>query len=299
LFKAKNFAMKLKATICIITILLFSFCRKAPKNPDSCDFSGDSNDYFTIIGNADSPNRAFNVFCKKVNVFGVMVYATSKVSDAELLHCANILAQYLDNDEDGYIDNQLVLDKMLENNSCMVLFAKEKSSKKRRFYNSEGDFYEQSVGQDLYGEETHPGWNKTNPFDATLEEVLHLISSTGYSKAYPDIFGEQKGSAIANAMDLARGGQFTSIPNQYPAGAWYTYNDKTCEYDCQVTEYFYWALTSLLGAQDYNGRLDEIANEWIANTSALIQFMDPDIYSLLMDTLYHLPVILPDGKYRR
>ena len=107
----------------------------------------------------------------------------------------------------------------------------------------------------------------------------------------------KRGSEIALAMDIARGGHFDNVPNNYPETAWYSYDDKTCEYDCQVTEYFYWALTSLLGAQE--GRLDEIGHEWKANTPSLVQSMDPAVFILLTDTTYHLPSVLPDGSYRR
>ena len=288
----------MRALLLVGLILVLSFsCRKSPKSPATCEFSNAGNDFFTIVDNNDSPERAFNVFCKKVDVFGLKVYAVAGVTDAELLHCANVLAQYLDNDEDGVIDNQLVLDKMLDNKACMTLFSKERSAEQRRFFNSlHGDEY---VTQDLYGTETFPGWNLTSPFDATLEEVLHLVTFSGYSRVYPSVFGEMQGSEIANAMDLARGGQFTDIPSAYPAGAWYSYDDKTCEYNCQVTEYFYWALTSLLGAQDYPGRLDEIGHEWKANTPVLVQSMDPAVYALLTDTTYQLPTQLPDGSYQR
>jgi len=292
----KTLIMRLLFLI-VITLLLSFSCRKSPKSPISCDFSNATNDFFTIVDNSDSPDRAFNIFCKKVNVFGVVVYATPGVLDVELLHCANILAQYLDNDEDGTVDNQLVLDKMVENMACMTMFAKERSVQQRRFSNSLNDA--NFIAQDLYGTETFPGWNLTSPFDATLEEVLHLVTHAGYSKVYPAVFGEQQGTEIANAMDLARGGQFTSIPNNYPSAAWYSYDDNTCEYDCQVTEYFYWALTSLLGAQDYPGRYDEISHEWKANTPALLESMDPAVYAILTDSIYHLPIFLPDGTYQR
>ena len=166
----KTIIMRAVLLVGLILVLSFS-CRKSPKSPATCEFSNAGNDFFTIVDNNDSPERAFNIFCKKVDVFGLKVYATSGVTDAELLHCANVLAQYLDNDEDGTIDNQLVLDKMLENKSCMTLFSKERSVEQRRFFNSlQGDEY---VTQDLYGTETFPGWNLTSPFDATLEEVLH------------------------------------------------------------------------------------------------------------------------------
>lgn len=292
----KTFLMRLVVFFGVILLLSFA-CRKSPKSPASCEFSNSYDDYFTIVDNNDSPARAFNVFCKKVNVFGLVVYATPGITDAQLLHCANVLAQYLDNDENGAVDNPLVLDKMLESGACMTLFAKERSAEQRRFFNSfnDNDF----TAQDLYGTETFPNWSFTSPFDATLEEVLHLVTHTGYSKAYPNVFGEQQGTEISNAMDIARGGQFMSIPSSYPQGAWYSYDDNTCEYDCQVTEYFYWALTSLLGAQDYPGRYQEISHEWKANTPTLLQTMDSLVYVLLTDSTYNLPTQLPDGSYQR
>ena len=105
------------------------------------------------------------------------------------------------------------------------------------------------------------------------------------------------GSLIADAMDVARGGQFITVPASYPAGAWYTYDDTTCAYDCQITEYFYWALTSILGAQDFDGRLEQINDEWQLNTAALVQSRDTQVYSLLTDSQFGLPSSLPDGNY--
>lgn len=283
----------------VILNVVFVSCRKAPKAASECDFTNVKEDNFTIVNNDDSPERPFNIFCKKVNVFGVYIYATENVSDADLLHASNIMAQYLDNNEDSIVDNPLVLEKMLENQSVMVLFGSEKSSKKRVFLRSANKLEGAYVFQDLYGDEIHPSWNRNSPFDATLEEVLHLITHTGFSKVYPSVFGEQKGSEIANAMDKARGGKFDDVPSNYPSNTWYTYDDKTCEYNCQVTEYFYWALTSLLGAQDYPGRYDEIGQEWKANTPSLLESKDSKVYGILTDTVYKLPSVLPDGTYRR
>jgi len=283
-------------------LLIFVFlaaCAKAPKDPETCAFIQSSNNYFSIQDNSDSPGRAYNVFCKKVLVFGLVVYGTCEVTDDDLLHAANVLAQYLDNDEDGVVDNQLVLDKMLEQKAVLTLFGKENSKRQRRFFNTNSGDYGPELAQDLYGTETFPGWNKTLPFDATLEEVLHLVTAKGYSLVYPNIFGESQGSEIADAMDIARGGLFTDIPSSYPEGAWYSYNDKTCDYSCQVTEYFYWSLTSLLGAQDFPGRFDEISHEWKANTPGMVESMDSAVFSILTNPQYSLPAILPDGTYRQ
>ena len=106
-----------------------------------------------------------------------------------------------------------------------------------------------NVWQDLYGFETNPDFTGEDgeEFDAALEEVLHLVTQ-GYIAKFPNDFGTEPGSALTNAMDKARGGQFKAPPAKYPANAWYTYNDETCTYDCMAVEYFYWVLTSMLGA---------------------------------------------------
>ena len=243
---------------------------------------------FSIVVNND---KGFNKYNRKVVVFGIDIYAAPKVEDEKLLHAANVMAQYLDNDEDGTIDNQLVLDKMIENKAFLFLWKKKKDKKYSMPNGREG--------QDLGNDETHPGFvssGKTGTFDATLEEVLHLITHVGYANAYPEIFGEKKGTVISNAMDLARGGQFDKPPKPYPTGAWYTYTDKTCDYSCMVTEYYYWALTSLLGAQE--NRLSEIEQEWGPNTKNKVSDQDIKIYELLTNSIYKCPTILPDGTYK-
>ena len=51
-------------------------------------------------------------FSKYVGVFGVIVLGAPDTPDADILHAAGVLAQYLDNDEDGSPDNPLVVEMM-------------------------------------------------------------------------------------------------------------------------------------------------------------------------------------------
>ena len=95
----------------------------------------------------------------------------------------------------------------------------------------------------------------------------------------------------------------------YPEGAWYHYDDTTCDYECMSSEYFYWGLTTLMGAQagycddeianefERPCRCDEIANEWQPCTPERLQAEDVLLYSLLTDSTYNLPTVLPDGGY--
>ena len=86
-----------------------------------------------------------------------------------------------------------------------------------------------------------------------------------------------------------------SFKINYPEEAYFTYNDKTCDYECQVTEYFYWGMTSLLGAQQSPERLEQIQDEWRLNTPAKVEEGDPELFSLLTNQKYSLPTTLPDG----
>ncbi|CAL2102351.1 conserved exported protein of unknown function [Tenacibaculum sp. 190130A14a] len=245
---------------------------------------------FKIIANSDAGMSSFN---RKVVVFGIDIYAVAKVEDAKLLHAANVMAQYLDNNEDGVVDNIKVLEEMKKNKAFLFMWKSE--SDMNNINPPSG-----RLGQDLGNEETVPNYvtgGKKGRFDASLEEVWHIITHAGYSKAYPEVFGENAGTSLTNAMDNARGGSFTSIPNPYPANAWYTYDDTTCTYDCQATEYFYWAMSSILGAQ--TTRLNEIQQEWRLNTKDKVQKTDAAIYGLLTDNQYKFPTELPDGTYKR
>lgn len=278
-----------------------------PTNTDEDTSPSDSSDdeltipEFTgvleIQANPNADHPAFGVFSKYVNVFGVSVYATADVPDAKVLHAANVMGQYLDNDMDGAPDNPLIVAEMMEQNASLIMFNSEESSAEEQFVDNldESSF---TSTQPLYGFETHPEGSQGEAFDATLEEVLHLITHVGYASVYPDIFGEEAGSEIAEAMDIARGGYFEDIPAQYLSSAWYTYDDSTCDYGCQVTEYTYWALTTLLGAQDYPGRAAMISREWQLTTPDALEVGDPAIYVILTNPDYRLPTMLPDGQYK-
>ena len=116
-------------------------------------------------------------------------------------------------------------------------------------------------------------------WDPTIEEALHLITHMGYAQAYPNIFGEKKNSKVAKLMDEARGGYFEKAQTRYPSDAYYTYDDVTCTYSCQITEFTYWAITSLRGQQADRGKA--ISDEWQLNTPEKIRSKAPKLEKLL------------------
>ncbi len=273
----------------LLSAVLFACNNNSDTTPIGGNISPGNDPNFKIVANTDVGLSSFN---RKVVVFDIDIYAVAAVEDAKLLHAANVMAQYLDNDENGEVDNPAVLTAMKNAKAFLVMWKSESDLENLNPPNGR-------EGQDLGNDETRPGWhsNRSGEFDASLEEVWHIITHAGYANAYPTVFGEGAGTTLSNAMDIARGGNFTTIPNPYPAGAWYTYDDTTCNYNCMTTEYFYWAMTSMLGAQE--NRLNEIGQEWRLNTRAKVQATDAAVYQLLTDPQYKLPTVLPDGTYKR
>ncbi len=244
-----------------------------------------------MIASCTRTNEVDSRFTKQVEVFGYHIYATEKTGDDKLLHAATVLAEYLDNDEDGTLDNPLIVENMLRKQSCIVMgYTQDELQAADRSILPPGP------KQGLYDDETHPNAPE-GVFDATLEEVLHPITRHGFAEAYPEAFGLAQGSIASKAVDLARGGYFEEAPEQYPEDAWYTYYDVTCTYSCQMNEYLYWTISSLLGAQDYPGRFEQIGNEWPLNTPEKLRDGDPTVYALLTDPQYMVPTVLPDGVY--
>ena len=279
IFKFNNFLL----IILISNLILILSCKE-----DVNEVLPGNDPNFTIISHSD---QGFSSTNRKVSVFGIDIYAVPEVNDNKLIHAANVLAQFLDNNEDGNVDNNQAHNKMIKNKAFIIMWKDDNDI--------DIDPPSDRIGQDLGDDETNPDFvinNREGQFDASLEEIWHIISHSGYAYAYPEVFGENPGTTLTNAMDIARGGFFTVIPDSYPSNAWYTYYDYTCEYDCMAAEYFYWAITSILGAQE--NRLNEIGDEWILNTSELVETVDTSIYSLLTADEYNFPTELPDGSYR-
>ena len=86
-------------------------------------------------------------------------------------------------------------------------------------------------------------------------------------------------------------------PSTYPEEAWYHYDDNTCDYECMMIEYIYWALVSNMGILDDPQTCSGISNEWEPCSPALLESMDVLMYALITDPQYLLPMLAPDGNY--
>ena len=251
---------------------------------------------------------------KMVKSFGIEICAMPKVEDKFLNHAKKIMDKLVDYNNDGVVDNQKVIDKIISTGSVFAIFRSE-----REVYKFENVFYPEEVmeemdkiirknGLDFDSDEDEDKiealleqnfgtflavfteemnlTSRGKTWDPTIEEALHLITHMGYAQAYPNVFGQNKHSEIAKLMDEARGGYFEKAQRPYPSGAYYTYNDVTCTYSCQITEFTYWAITSLRGQQVDRGK--EISDEWQLNTPEKIGSKAPKLEKLLTKDEYKI-----------
>lgn len=229
-------------------------------------------------------------FSQQYEVFGVPLIATKKTPDKSVKHALAVLRGYLDNDRDGKPDNPAVVDALIINNGAMVL-GKHEDDLEDAFDElieimEEQDFDVDTIEPHLISLMANE-INPSNGFDASLEEILHLITHVGYANAYPEAWGLHAGSQLAKAMDKARGGKFKRIPSRYPNSAWFTYEDNECDYECQMVEYAYWGITTHMGIQASRGQA--IKDEW--HLASINQFKAKDklLLALITDPRYLIP----------
>ena len=155
------------------------------------------------IGAPRTP-RSPKTLVPHVRVFGIPVYAPRDVSTcpelsgAKVDHVASVLAEWLDSDLDGTVDNGKVA-KSLAKKACMVVVCDDGDIDDDLIREVDRDCGGAAV---VWGDEIRPrGSSASHGFDATLEEVLHLVTQFGYSVVYKKALGERSTSRLGSGDD--------------------------------------------------------------------------------------------------
>ena len=251
---------------------------------------------FDIDSNPNSNNSALSCFSKYVRVLDCFdIYAQSGISDDLVLHAAAVAAELLDNDEDGIVDDLALGNRLSNRGALMPIFTSDGNSCMNSF---ENNYNGSGVSAVLFRNEIDPSQPGHWGDDASVEEILHTINHVGHVSLYPNEFNiSPNTSTMSDAMDIARGGQFINMPNNYPEEAWYHYDDWTCDYECMAIEYMYWSIVSHMGILNDNQTCNGINNEWELCTPELFQNTDISMYNLITNPIYKIPQLAPDGNY--
>ena len=104
---------------------------------------------------------------------------------------------------------------------------------------------------------------------------------------------------------LCRGGRIRKTPKKrsdYKKKAWYTYADKSCKYDCQVTEYLWWGYVAYSGIGNGMAGVPEWTKEFHVLNKKKFTSKDTALTKLFRDSenktaVYRLPTKPVDGTY--
>lgn len=253
---------------------------------------------------------------KKISVFGINVY---KYRDADLwalTYAATVLAEYLDSDEDGAVDDPAVIAALISSDGKEGLAVLNE-----RGDVGSGDYKDSFWGISRVGGQAclacEGGFHQQ-----TLEEFHHAVYH-GFEIAYPSVFGSEPGTELMLAVEQAygdceycsdcapdcvhydcQGPDDCSFVEGSCNGASHYATPSCGPGGCLAAENFYLAWTSLYGLQV--DRCEILASEWEPCTPEAMM-SDPRVallYELVSGqaasaaTLgYVLPSAAPDGRY--
>ena len=259
----------------------------------------------------------YGIFQKCMKVFGTSLLAFDTYPDDTMVHVATVTAEYLDNNEDGFVDNMAVNMALQQNHASYWLgedapggnadpppkMAAIKDRREVQYIRHRTDFF-YGPGS-MHVDNSNPGgtWCGTpcgqRGDGEVLEHVPELIQKAGYATAYPSDFGSARGSTLGTALQAARGGYCCEgDPAVYPESAWFI--ERGHPYDGSFVEYFFWGLATHLGmlGDVSPGVCARIADAWKACTRADFIAKDTILHSLLTNPRFSLPTKAPNGSYR-
>ena len=206
----------------------------------------------------------------------VTICITKDVPEEKVRHAANVTAQWLDNNQDGKIDEIRLNPSLSENRPVLLMSAK--GFNVFQFISIEKGL-DDRLGQDLAAAETAPKRGR----DASQEEIHHLIFTSGWVHAFPRAFSE---------VPEDRSKLFLTWKSAEKNGFYY-YDDPTCDAECKVVEFFYLATAAYLGSQ-----IDVAHDELFIKTRSKLKQKLPKIIELIESNSYHYPRYMwPDGEY--
>lgn len=230
---------------------------------------------------------------KHIDVFGIPVLAAPGVTDDYVLHVANILSGFIDNNYDGIADDANVMTQFADGLTGIVIYLD--NNQKTNLAGTFGNFVDRTVS--ITSDNINLGGDANNNLrDYTLQVCLQeLLIEKGYTVAYADL-DYNRPTILTNAMDTARGGfQAGGLPGyNYPPFAWYT---EQSGLDYQNLTYFYLYLLVSAYAGSLSWRAGELSPDWQLATQQQLLDTDDAGVALLENPTWTLPLSEPVLDY--
>lgn len=235
-------------------------------------------------------------------VFGIDVVSEPYVGAFKHLQVAATLAELLDNNGDGRVDHEAVLQELLYRHVVVIVYDSDRKRDKSKLWKNNNFNLVELVRDEIVNEK--PG--KVGGKDSSKYILMRMLLEEGLSRAYPGQFGlSGRRSLLVRAMTAANGDcGFAHVIGAEAKGfenctGTYHYRDPECDELCQVDAYFYLSLTSVMGAQ--SSRCRHIKSAYELCTPKKVKGQDRAIYDLLLTDghEYGVPSRYPEANYLR
>ena len=240
-----------------------------------------------LVPTWSDPTQSYLSACAKVTtIFDVPICLTTAAYAGDVSkynHIANVVAQLLDNDADGVVDDATVHNEMVTGKYFIFVPLTEEDAESFG-EPSEGKGQMSGLWESVPNScdvPTNRGatsdrstWaaakdsssNCDPNRDATTEEVLHLITEAA-ATLYPSKWGKTYSSDAGAAIQAMNGGCGNGVTGDFkdPSGGTctgqYAYDDATCDVACLIVEGIYWASVSYMGGLYTTARVHDCARE--------------------------------------
>ena len=182
-------------------------------------------------------------FTKCIMPFGVLIGADKNMPDSFLLLAGQILAEMLDQNIDGEVDDSILLDYIQNWDIAWLAMPTNHD----QWENQQLPLLQGKLGYDIIIPEWWMGSSGLVQPDlharsVMVEEIIHFLTQFGYSSAYPEQFGVTNWSSIiARETLLAQCNWWQHPENDCPGSPGLI--DGDCSYpDCDVVEFYHQVL---------------------------------------------------------
>ena len=287
--------MKFIATIFMISALILNGCNNQETNKVS---ALPSNSVPLKVFSCDNDSLSISLSAKNALIeagmtqcmmpFGVLLSADGDMPKSYLEMAGKILAEMLDQNLDGFIDDSLLFEHVSNWKKGWLAMP----TNYNKWETQQLPILENELGYDIIIPSWWMGSANAEPTDHSMsvmvEEITHFLTQFGYSPCYPDKFGVENWSSIIAKETMNAQCKWWQHPeNDCPESP--AQVDGDCSHpNCDVVEFYQQVLILRAGMQpgwfginfpDSSNELDELLSDQIKSV------MDNPIYHQLKNPL--------------
>lgn len=281
------FGNSLLVTMLSVGISLASGCRTSgtvpvvPIEPDSVRISHPDDERWSLT---DRQRRALNDvgFTQVSMPFGVLLAADEDMPSAHVKQAAAILAEMMDQDMDGMVDDPKVAAALARHDECWLAMPMDED----RWERSQLPRLERVLGYDIIIPEWWMEVRASEPDERAravmVEEIHHFMTQFGFSAVYPALFGVDGWDSVIARETMRAQCDFWQHPENDCPGRPAEYGGDCRDPSCDVVEFYQQVVVTRAGMEPGWLGIGFPDDRW-----ELESRLSPEIKRVMDDPVYH------------